>query len=70
MRKIVVNDRTYFWRVGRGSTVVIRDDEGKSRHINCATILGVTNDEYERGQWKRYLGVTPFYVAKWIRENL
>lgn len=68
-RHIVVNNKDYYW-LYRRSKIIIWADEKKHVYSD-SEVTGWSNDEIERGKWKRcfYLSITPVRIAKWIREK-
>jgi len=68
-RKIIVDDKTYYWLL-RPGTVVIWDEEKKKHIFDLSTFTGWSWNDIERGYWKRYFSVKPKYVAEQIRKLL
>lgn len=64
-RKIVVQGVEYEYKVGR-SYVDIRPPEGARMTPDLREVTGLTWDEIERGQWKRYFSVTPKQIKEYI----
>jgi len=76
MRKIVVNGKTWEWRVGR-SNVVLKLD--KQKHIvkfeeivyhRCGFNERAAHEYVERGQRKRYFHITPADIAYYLKYAL
>ena len=67
-RALVVAGTKWAWRIGRGGGVTARSENGDSRFAQAWTILGITPDLWERGQWKKTTDgrITPKHVAKWL----
>ena len=64
MRKIVVNDKTYLYRISKGNTVIRCD--GKTKIIDHSKLTGRSWYDIERGTWKRYFHIKPKEVADYI----
>lgn len=62
-RKLVVNGVTYFYKVGRWTTVVRDENQDVVTKLANPALVGMTADNYERAIWKRYCGVGPKDVA-------
>lgn len=69
-RKIVVDGVEYRWRV-QNATVLFEGGilEGPTA-VDGAELLGLTNDQYERGIWKRYISIRPEHIANYIRKHI
>lgn len=69
-RKIVVDGKTFTYRVGERSTV-IHDAEGKRFDLIDNNVLrGVSPDTFARGQWKRSGDgvVAPSRLAEFLKD--
>lgn len=66
-RKIIVNDQEYWWAFIKSKILIYKDNVKKV--IDLSDFTGLSWDELERGQWKRWLKITPGYVADWIKEH-
>lgn len=63
-RTIVVNNRTWKWRVGKGSVVAKDQDTGKGKFIAISDLNGKTDaDKFSGDFWR----VTPRDIARWLR---
>jgi hypothetical protein len=69
-RKIVVGTQTYTWKFGRSGTLDVRCDGMSFLREPVTEVLGITWDDFERGQWRRYLSVTPADVKRRIINKL
>jgi hypothetical protein len=68
MRKLLIDGRQVYYRVGSRWTK-IRLPDGTSKNVSNCEILGVTPSTFERGQRKRTSDgmVTPAFVAGYAR---
>ena len=69
LRKIVVNDKTYEWKLIRNFVIIICPD-GQKFPVDLSTLTGWSNPEIERGMNKRYFSVTPRDVADFIKKEI
>ena len=71
MRKIIVDNVQYDYKVGRGFTV-IRNDFGFAKIVRNCDLKGITGQDFERGWWKRTQDgmILPSEVAKFIRKSI
>lgn len=67
-RKIVVDNRNYYW-LYKGSKIVIWDEKGKKHLYDDSDATGWSNDAIERGKWKKYFSITPSFIADFIRKE-
>lgn len=69
MRRIVVNDKEYYYRIGSSNIVIKR--EAESHIVDFSIFTGWSWDAIERGEHKRYFKITPKQIADYIeRENI
>ena len=68
-RKIVVNDKTYMWRLIRNFVVIICPD-GEKFPVSLSVLTGWSSPDIERGMNKRYFSVTPKDVAEFIKKEI
>ena len=67
-RKLVVDGKTYSYKVGRDTTVIRDENHDVLTKLSTATLAGMTPDAYCRAVWKRArCGVTPKDVADAIQ---
>lgn len=68
-RRLVVGTATYHYRVGRGGGVVLRSEDGKKRYLRAPALMGISEDSFERGQWKPTSdgSLLPSHVEAFIR---
>jgi len=69
MRKIVVNGKTFQYRIGKES-VVFRNTHKKSFFADFSEITGWSWNDIERGMWKKYFSITPHQIADYIRKSI
>ncbi len=67
MRKIIVNNKEYLFKIGK-SNIVIKHNN-KSTIIDLSTFTGIPWDVIERARWKTYFSITPKDVETYIRRN-
>lgn len=67
-RRIVVNDKEYYW-LYRGSTVIIWPDGGRKSVYSDSEVTGWPSDTIERGKRKGYFSLTPRDIAVWINKE-
>lgn len=70
-RNIHLDGKVYRYVVGK-SYVAIRTPEGTKIVAFCSEVAGVTNDTFERGQWKRTSDgmVKPHHVKTYLERLL
>lgn len=68
MRRLVIAGETWLWKFG--NHVDIRDPQGKGHRVTLADLLGVTWDEVERAEHKRYLRVDPSSIVDHIQRAI
>ena len=66
-RTISVGGCNYKWKVGR-RFVDIRPEEGARMTPTIAQVTGLSEDNVERAQWKRYLTITPQQIREHIEK--
>ncbi len=69
MRKIVVGEQEFHYQVGR-SYINIRLPDGSRVTPSLPEVTGLSWDEVERGQWKRWFSVTPANIREYIENHL
>lgn len=70
-RKIVVNEKTYKYRIGRQNVVIVdTDSKGEKGKIvvDFSKLTGWSWDTIERGMNKGYFSITPKQIADYIEE--
>lgn len=69
-RKIVVDEKEYKYKVGRGSTNIRDLETWKSISVSNHILKGITPNTFERGQHKKTSDgmVLPSEVSKWIKK--
>lgn len=67
-RKVIVSGQKYEYRVGKGTTVIRREDNSVLAKMANHVLVGVDPDTYERGQHKRTSDgtVLPLHVQQFI----
>lgn len=68
VKKLVVDGRTFYVKVGRSYTVFFREGERVGEYGNNA-ILGWSWNDYERAQHKGGGSIYPSDLADWIRKT-
>ena len=66
MRKIVVYNKEYQYRIGK-QNVVIRCDGKKFSVVDFSKLTGMSWNDIERGEWERQFHIKPNQVATHIR---
>jgi hypothetical protein len=66
MRKIVVDNCTYYWSYGDWVRI-ISYDRTYDRRVPISEVTGIPGPEIERGRWKKYFRLTPSMIASYIR---
>jgi len=72
-RKIVVNNKTYKYRIGRQNVVIVEDiNEGEENKtvVSFSTLTNMSPNDIERAKWKRYFSITPSDIANYIKSNI
>ena len=64
MRKIVVDGKTFKWRIGR-SNISIRS---KNVHLVLSFTIAFPNEDIEQAEWKKCFHITPIGVEGIIRK--
>jgi hypothetical protein len=67
MRKIIIDNKKYMFKVGK-SNIVIKHDN-KSTIIDLSSFTNLPWDVIERARWKGYFSITPKDVETYIRRN-
>ncbi len=69
--KIVVDEKEYEYKVGRGSTNIRNLETRKSISVSNHILKGITPNVFERGQHKKTSDgmILPSEVAKWIKNE-
>ena len=67
VRRLVIGTATWRWSM-HGGSVSVWSPDGKRRNVDPHTILGVSPNTWERGQWKRTQDgvVSPRHVRAFI----
>lgn len=68
MRKIVVEGKKYLYVVGKGTTVIRREDNTVLSKVKNHELVGVDSEIFHRGKWKRTSDgmVRPVHIACFI----
>lgn len=69
MRKIVINNTTWHYRIGKQNVVAHRDGDNKKYVIDFSKLMGMDWYSIEHDAWKQNFHITPANIAGWI-ENL
>ena len=68
MRKIVVDNRTYYWCYGDWVRIV-SCDRTYDRRVPLSEVTGISGPEIERGRWKKNFSLIPSMVADYLRRR-
>lgn len=66
-RQIIVVNKEYYWLLATWD-IVIWDEDRKKTTYNLSKVTGLSPDEIERGQYKRYFSVKPRHITKMIKQ--
>lgn len=69
MRNVLINGKTYKYRVGKGHTVILIDD---TKHVVANhELCGLYPDQFEHGQIKKTIDgmITPRRIKLWIAKT-
>lgn len=66
-RKIVVNGKIWWWRIGRTNVAARLDGTNIKKVISLCDLTGISWEEIERSKHHHYFSVTPADVAKWLK---
>jgi len=67
-RRIVVNGVQWVWKLGARGHVLAYDEFGDRKCEHASKIKGITPDEWDRGQQKKYSRLLPSEISKWLGE--
>ena len=70
-RKIVVNNKTYKYRIGRQNVVIVENGttEKNKMVVDFSTLKTMSWDTVERAIHKRYFSISPKDIANYITGN-
>ena len=69
MRVLTVGNLVFKYKVGKTRVNIILPD-GSRVYPSLSEVSGLSWDEVERGQWKRWFSVTPSMLADYIKNHL
>ena len=67
MRKIIVNNQQFEYKVGNGNTVI--KYKGKGEIVSHTKMTGLSNNDIDRGKHKRWFSIKPSQIADYIKRN-
>lgn len=65
MRKLIVNDKQYEYRIGKQNTVIRYN--GKSVIVDHREMIGIDWNDIERGRWKKWFSIKPKDIVEYIQ---
>jgi len=68
-RKIHIRDKIYNWKFIK-NRILIFDPDGKKFIPTLSELTGLSNNDIERGQRRRYFSVLPSQVKEYIVKNI
>ena len=69
MREITVGGQDFKYKVGKTFVNIVLPD-GSRVHPTLSEVSGLSFDEVERGQHKRWFSMTPSVLRDYIEKNL
>ncbi len=68
MRELTVGGQVFKYKVGKTCINIVLPD-GSRVHPTLSEVSGLSWDEVERGQWKKWFSVTPGMLKSYLIEN-
>ena len=68
-RTIVVDGRTWKYKIGRQNVVARSFDSKEKRVIDFCKLTGTSWSDIERGQWRGGFSIEPKEIAVWLKST-